>query len=318
MAPEYYYDRCECPTLKDAPDAPYFDIMRRPETLGSCCTMPLKLEVIEHVDVIDDDARAVGSVNTIFLESEQDGQARWVGTNNDWCARAQTSPAIAQPQRRVGCENPILSALTGISSPFPTDLPRSLAPGTAAGFLIGAGGAVRAAAYALHRLGCSPLYVVNRDPRETEALMAHNSNAFNIVALPLDVGAAQRILDANKLPIVAAIGAIPSSLPITQAEQAVYAIAALVFARPYAAPAPAIGPAHISAPARPIFLDMVYSGSSASLTTQLMARRAIHDPPAYARRDAGLAEHTGHRDLGRGGLQSDRAMVQDRSARRVR
>lgn len=83
MAPHYYYDRIECPTLK-TPDAPYFEIMKRPDTLGACCTMPLKLEVVPHMASVDKDATAVGSVNTISLGGEIDGQAQWQGTNNDW------------------------------------------------------------------------------------------------------------------------------------------------------------------------------------------------------------------------------------------
>lgn len=158
----------------------------------------------------------------------------------------------------MGCLYPVLSALTDTSSPFPADSPRAFAPNSAAGFLIGAGGAIRGAAYALHQLNVSPLYVVNRDPHEVDALIAHNNNAFNVVSLPLNVDETMRILSAERKPIAIAIGAIPSALPQSEAEQAVYAIAAIVFARSYDVPSAPTDSTYLPLPSRPILEDMVY------------------------------------------------------------
>jgi len=92
---------------------------------GSSVTIPYKIEIMEHLDVIDDAASKVGAVNTIVAEYDEKGGRVLKGYNTD---------------------------VDGIYNP----IKRRLVPGedTAASYflIIGAGGAARAAAYAATKL----------------------------------------------------------------------------------------------------------------------------------------------------------------------
>lgn len=118
------------------------------DCIGAGVTMPNKVVMTEHVDAVDDDALAVGAINTIYTRIEKDtGKKLYIGTNTDtygirdsFLYNAPEEVKITQREQRPG-------------------------------LVYGGGGACRSAVYALHEfLGCSQIYVINRFPLEVEAV----------------------------------------------------------------------------------------------------------------------------------------------------
>lgn len=109
---------------------------------GSSVTMPHKVAILQHIDDITEEGRAVGACNTIFRRDD-----KLIGTNTDI----------------IGIRE---SFVQNISSPTQTYQGRP-------GLVVGGGGAARSAVYALRRyMGCKDIYLVNRDPAEVEAVIS--------------------------------------------------------------------------------------------------------------------------------------------------
>ncbi|KAJ9626701.1 hypothetical protein H2204_009971 [Knufia peltigerae] len=124
----------ECPTVEDA-----MALFRKPTFAGGVVTMPYKGTIIKHLDGLDEHAATIGACNNVYRAS--DGSLR--GTNTDWRGiKGSLSDGDSQGK---GKGRPAL--------------------------VIGAGGASRAALYALYdQLQCNPIYIVNRDAGEVDAL----------------------------------------------------------------------------------------------------------------------------------------------------
>lgn len=108
--------------------------------------MPHKVAILPHLDDLTQEGRDVGAVNTVFLR-QKDGKTIYVGTNTD---------------------------VVGIRESFYQNIPD---PDTVfhkrPGMVIGGGGAARSAVYALQRwMQCNPIYIVNRDKGEVDAVIA--------------------------------------------------------------------------------------------------------------------------------------------------
>lgn len=127
---------------------------------GSAVTMPNKVTMTNYVDLIDDNARAVGAINTIYVRFK-DGIPINIGTNTD-------TVGIRDLMR--------FNAPEIVAKNIKTNKP---------GLVYGGGGACRSAIYALHEyLGCSKIYVVNRFANEVQVIaesMAANGFAGEIV-----------------------------------------------------------------------------------------------------------------------------------------
>ncbi|KAM0756154.1 hypothetical protein T439DRAFT_22136 [Meredithblackwellia eburnea MCA 4105] len=219
-------------------------LRKEPYFLGSCITMPLKLSVIPHLDALTPEARAIGSVNTTFWREDDFGKLLHVGTNVD----------------TAGVINPLLAAFTGQASPFSAGTPHSFAPGVGSAVVIGGGGATRSSVYALHTLGLSPIYIVNRDPEETASIIRQFAQ-FDVRALESAEQAREELSKAetNGIRLLTGIGAIPSIEPVTEAEKQVYEIAKVVYNHSYN-PAPSL-PQHagyLELPKRPVHVEMPY------------------------------------------------------------
>lgn len=136
----------ECPTTEEL-----VNLARDSSTAGLVVTMPYKGSIMEHLDERDQLVSIIGACNNVYYKLLDDGTRKLCGTNTDW--------------RGVkGC-------LTekGDEKTRPTQL--SPAPA----LIIGAGGASRAAVYALNEhLHSSTIYVLNRDAQEVESLI-HDS-----------------------------------------------------------------------------------------------------------------------------------------------
>jgi quinate dehydrogenase len=130
-------------------DVPNFlRLTKDPKFYGASVTMPHKVAIIPHLDAITQEGKDIGACNTIFLRQKGDGEREMVGTNTD-C---------------VGVREAFLHNL-------PKGASHDLYKGRP-GLVIGGGGACRSAVYALSRwMGCSPIYIVNRDVSEVDAVV---------------------------------------------------------------------------------------------------------------------------------------------------
>jgi quinate dehydrogenase len=112
-----------------------------PTFVGAVITMPYKQSVIPHLSGVDPHAALIGAVNNVYLTPNH----KLRGTNTDW----------------EGIKGCLLSAD-----------PDGEGRGKPA-LIIGAGGASRAAVYALKKeFGVSTIYVINRDETEVAQLLA--------------------------------------------------------------------------------------------------------------------------------------------------
>lgn len=211
-----------CDTLSVS-EPHFLDRVRRDERFaGAGVTMPLKVSVTQRLgrehalDELDDIARATGSVNTIVVIPAVQGR-RYVGTNTDYLGVRHTLLRAAAIQR--GCA-PGFYVAQSPAARFPPS--ERGAPHSA--FVVGAGGACRAAILALHDLGLSPIYLLNRDEEEKLEVLAHFKGTVDVRTLHnVEDWDAERSLRAvgDVGPTVVGVGAIPAVVPATDAEKMV-------------------------------------------------------------------------------------------------
>lgn len=104
--------------------------------------MPHKVAILQHLDDITEEGRAVGACNTIFRRDD-----KLIGTNTD---------------------------IIGIRESFVQNVasPDQIYQGRP-GLVIGGGGAARSAVFALRTyMNCKDIYLVNRDPTEVQAVIS--------------------------------------------------------------------------------------------------------------------------------------------------
>lgn len=159
------------------------DTLRREGFGGASVTIPLKRDIMEHLDELTEAAATIGAVNTVIPSngSSGSGKPRLIGDNTDWKGMVQTL-------RNAG-----LSA--------PTE--------EAPAMVVGSGGTTRAAVFALQSLGFSPIYVVGRNANKTQALVADFPAAFKLEVI-VDVSDAAKL---SQSPVVV-ISTIPADRPI--------------------------------------------------------------------------------------------------------
>lgn len=126
----YTYDLYEVPHVDESVEK----LLQDPKVGGLSVTAPHKLEVGRYMDEISEEAKAMGSVNTIIAARSLNGQRRLYGDNTDW----------------LGITRCIQGGKIDLN-----------ATGTTA-VVLGAGGAARAAVYAFIKLGIPNIVVVNR------------------------------------------------------------------------------------------------------------------------------------------------------------
>jgi quinate dehydrogenase len=124
----------ECVSVQDAAT-----LLRSLECAGGVVTMPYKKTIMPFLDELDELCMRIGACNCVYFTSE--GRLR--GSNTDW----------------RGIKGCFLGGGGGKGEGMP-------------GLIIGAGGASRAAAYALGvEMGVSRIYVINRDEEEVRELV---------------------------------------------------------------------------------------------------------------------------------------------------
>src|SRR5215469_12726319 len=107
--------------------------------------MPHKIAILKHLDELTPEARDVGAVNTVIIRNEN-GRRKYIGTNTD---------------------------VNGIRDAFYQNImnPDEVFHNKP-GLIVGGGGAARSAVYALQRwMQCKPIYIVNRDKSEVDAVI---------------------------------------------------------------------------------------------------------------------------------------------------
>lgn len=169
--------------LYEADDASKLvSVMRSEDFGGASVTIPLKLDIIQHLDSVSPDAKIIGAVNTVIAEDANDGPTqRLLGQNTDWQGMRLV---LEQAGAQGGNEQ---SAL-----------------------VIGAGGTARAAIYALREMGYSPIYLLGRTAAKIEDLADSFPEGYNLKTITRSGHARTKVESA---PMVA-IGTIPADKPI--------------------------------------------------------------------------------------------------------
>ena len=174
------FSNLECPTIHDVLNA-----IQKPTFKGGVITMPYKQTIIPHLSGLDEQAELIGAVNNVYLT--ESGELR--GTNTDW-------------EGVKGCLLSVEGAEKGRGKPA---------------LVIGAGGASRAAVYALSvDLKCNTIYVINRDEDEVKALLAdaqkHGRGKLELIHVT-------SVSQAEQLPSpYFVVGTVPDFEPKTASE----------------------------------------------------------------------------------------------------
>jgi shikimate dehydrogenase len=138
---------------------PAIEGARRMGFVGLNLTVPHKLLAVEMVDVLDDQARTWGAVNTIVFETRD--------PSGEWRPAGAGDFPPDQPSRSRGFNTDADALVQALKEEFAWESLRG-----ATILLLGAGGAARAAALRLAREGPAALYLVNRTQARATELAA--------------------------------------------------------------------------------------------------------------------------------------------------
>ena len=123
------YANFEIPSIKELPSV----LLANPDLAGLNVTIPYKEQVISYLDELDKDAAAIGAVNVIKIV-RQKGKTRLIGYNSDVIGFTQSIEPLLEPQHKKA-------------------------------LILGTGGASKAVAYGLKKLGLEYKFV-SRNQRE--------------------------------------------------------------------------------------------------------------------------------------------------------
>ncbi|CAD0099874.1 unnamed protein product [Aureobasidium mustum] len=156
-------------------------LLQDPTVGGLSVTAPHKLEVGRFMDEISEEARTMGSVNTIVVKISFHGsQRRLYGDNTDW----------------LGITRCIQGGKVDLD-----------APQTAA-VVLGAGGAARAAVYAFIKLGIRNIVVVNRSLERAQKLATNFPN--HNIEIVHSLSALEERSNDGSLNISVMVGCLPT------------------------------------------------------------------------------------------------------------
>lgn len=173
----HHYQRLETDKVEDV-----VEVLRAADFGGASVTIPLKQDIMAHLDELTDAAKVIGAVNTVVPVADKSlGRQRLIGDNTDW-------KGMVHVLRKAGVQTQA---------------------GDASAAVIGAGGTSRAAIFALNSLGFKPIYVVGRDAQKVQALASSFPSEY-------DIQSVASAADAEKLaskPVVS-ISTVPADRPI--------------------------------------------------------------------------------------------------------
>jgi shikimate-5-dehydrogenase len=151
--------------------------IRSADFKGASVTMPYKLQIAAFCGSVTDEARLIGAVNTLSVHRASDGKRTICGDNTDWSGLLQC----------------IQTRYPGYDAAHPPKV----------GWVIGAGGASRAAVYALHRSGVEQIYISNRTFERAEKIAADFAGHFRVVPI-------EKWEEMNGHPANVIIGTVPA------------------------------------------------------------------------------------------------------------
>ncbi|KAH8088210.1 hypothetical protein HD553DRAFT_348725 [Filobasidium floriforme] len=234
-------------------DQKVIDELRSHTSGGAAVTMPLKAEILKHLDEISPESYATGACNTVVRVPREDGSIKLVGTNTDF----------------LGVRNSLVSALQAQFPETPFDISQTYPAGQASGMVIGGGATTRSAVHALYTLGMNPIFLANRDAEEVrvtiEEFASKRKGGKGVELIHLtSVDEVERYLgqdaEDRKPGVAMIVGAIPAIAPKTLEERMVYTIATHIFTMPFqAGPTDSTSsPNPLPLPSTRLFLDMAY------------------------------------------------------------
>lgn len=182
----------ECPNLDDL-----ITLARSEDTAGLVATMPYKNTVMARLDRLDELATTIGACNNVYHAPSN--YSKLVGTNTDW----------------LGIKGCLLEKSDQDTRPKRGDTSRPA-------LLVGAGGASRAAVYALStQLFSTTIYVLNPDDKEVEDLIRDTTR---IEPQPTIIHVKSLEQAASLETPYYVVGTVPDFAPATETEKTVAAI----------------------------------------------------------------------------------------------
>ncbi len=166
---DLYYDKLSLPPERIRE---VLAVLRAPECAGANVTIPYKEKLLPYMDELSDAAREIGAINTIV---RRDG--RLIGDNTDAFG--------------------FLQAL----------IVNGFSPAGKRTVILGAGGAARAAAWALGTAGVTHVELVNRTPSRAQALAQQVQARFPTLAVEID--RIQAAVEANLIVNATPVGMWP-------------------------------------------------------------------------------------------------------------
>ncbi|KAI9931707.1 hypothetical protein ASPWEDRAFT_49559 [Aspergillus wentii DTO 134E9] len=181
-------------------------MMRRDDFMGAAVTMPNKVRAMACVDVLTEEARRIGCINTIYVQSGHggDGERVLVGTNTDW----------------IGIQRALLRAQP------------KLKEGDWSAMVIGGGATCKSAIYALAEgLVARTIYLVSRDAGEAQSAIDDlKQRGLQRDICHIDTVEDVTSLSLSETPIVT-VSAVPDIAPKTEPEQRARDIAIVMLQR---------------------------------------------------------------------------------------
>ncbi|KAL6941398.1 3-dehydroquinate dehydratase (3-dehydroquinase) [Hanseniaspora osmophila] len=172
----YKFDKFETDSASEVKSK----LLSDPSLGGLAVTIPLKLDIIPYMDELSEAAKFINAVNTVIPL----GNNKFKGDNTDWLG--------------------IFNSLTA------NGVPSKLPPKTA-GLIVGAGGTSRAAIFALHKLGCHKIFMVNRTTSKLHDLKKAFPERYNIEVV-------ETIEDAKKVEenFSVVVSCVPADKPLDE------------------------------------------------------------------------------------------------------
>lgn len=154
----------------------YNEVVKEPGFGGCAITIPLKIDMMKYVDELSESAKTIGAINTLYPLSN----GKIYGTNTDWIG-------ITESFKKNGVFGNVKN-----------------------GLILGGGGTSRAAIFALHKMGCKTIYMLNRTSAKLEDIKSSFPSEYNVVVLKDGKDAAQ----INDVELV--VSTIPANIELDQ------------------------------------------------------------------------------------------------------
>ncbi|MCC6461711.1 MAG: shikimate dehydrogenase [Saprospiraceae bacterium] len=148
------YEKFPLPDIAALPEL----IAQQPALCGLNVTIPHKESVIGYLDALDETARAVGAVNVVRID-----QGRLTGFNTDVVGLEQSLRPLLPPFQVPAI--PPGYFVSPLDGPWPEEL---FQPQQPKALILGTGGAAKAVAYVLRKLGIGYLLVSRRPDGSSE------------------------------------------------------------------------------------------------------------------------------------------------------